>query len=326
MNGVARPAGRGAAELGFAPVVSPGMDRRSFLTIASTLAGAAGAAGPAFCASSPRRARTMPRNGASIPAIGMGTWLTFDIDERPVVREQRREVLRRFFAAGGGMIDSSPMYGRAERVLGELLADLPHQGRLLAATKVWTALDRVGPRQLEESLRLWRLPRFDLLLVHNLLNWRAHLKTLRAWKDQGRARWIGVSTSHGRKHDEIAHIMRTEPIDAIQITYSLADASAEPVLALAAERGIAVIVNRPFDGGLLFNTIGARPLPPWTGEFDCANRAQFFLKWILAHPAVTCAIPATTQPAHMDQNMGAGIGALPDAALRRRMATWLASL
>jgi diketogulonate reductase-like aldo/keto reductase len=218
------------------------------------------------------------------------------------------------------------MYGRAERLLGELLPTLPHEGRLFSATKVWTAFDRVGPRQFEESLRLWGLPRFDLLLVHNLLNWQAHLKSLRVWKDQGRVRFIGVSTSHGRQHDKIERVMRTEPIDAIQITYSLADASAEPVLQLAAERGIAVVVNRPFDGGLLFNAVGTRALPPWAAEFDAANWAQFFLKWILAHPAVTCAIPATTQPAHLDENMGAGVGRLPDAAMRKRMAAWFGRL
>jgi diketogulonate reductase-like aldo/keto reductase len=249
----------------------------------------------------------------------MGTWLTFDVGEERLKRAQRREVLQRFFAAGGGVIDSSPMYGRAERLLGELLPDLPHAGKLFTSTKVWTAFDRVGPRQLEESARLWGVQRFDLVLVHNLLNWEAHLKTLFASKEQGRARYVGVSTSHGRKHDEIQRVMRTQPIDAIQITYNLADASAEPVLNLAAERGIAVFVNRPFDGGLLFNAVGARALPPWAAEFDCANWAQFFLKWILAHPAVACTIPATTQPAHMDENMGAGLGRLPDPPTRRRM-------
>ncbi|HUL64070.1 MAG TPA: aldo/keto reductase [Burkholderiaceae bacterium] len=256
----------------------------------------------------------------------MGTWLTFDVGDEPAPRAQRREVLRRFFAAGGGVIDSSPMYGRAERLLGELLPDLPHAEKLFTSTKVWTAFDRVGPRQLEESLRLWRVPRFDLVLVHNLLNWEAHLKLLRAAKEQGRVRYIGVSTSHGRKHDEIQRIMRSQPIDAIQITYSLADASAEPVLDLAAEHGMAVFINRPFDGGMLFNSVGARTLPPWAAEFDCANWAQFFLKWILGHPAVTAAIPATTQPAHMDENMSAGLGRLPDQAMRRQMSAFFERL
>jgi len=256
----------------------------------------------------------------------MGTWLTFDVGDEPMQRAQRRQVLERFFAAGGGVIDSSPMYGRAEHLLGELLPDVAHEGKLFTSTKIWTAFDRVGPRQFEESLRLWGGARLDLLLVHNLLNWQAHLKLLRALREQGRVRYIGVSTSHGRKHDEIQRVMRSEPIEAIQITYNLADASAEPVLDLAAERGIAVFVNRPFDGGLLFNPVGARVLPPWAGEFDCANWAQFFLKWILSHPAVTAAIPATTQPAHMDENMGAGLGRLPDPTMRRRMSAFFERL
>jgi diketogulonate reductase-like aldo/keto reductase len=299
------------------------VDRRRFLHLAPALA--AGFAAPAH-AQANRLRRALPRARESIPLVGLGTWLTFDVGDNRLERARRREVLQRFFAAGGGLIDSSPMYGRAERLLGELLPTLPHEGRLFSATKVWTAFDRVGPRQFEESLRLWGLPRFDLLLVHNLLNWQAHLKSLRVWKDQGRVRFIGVSTSHGRQHDKIERVMRTEPIDAIQITYSLADASAEPVLQLAAERGIAVVVNRPFDGGLLFNAVGTRALPPWAAEFDAANWAQFFLKWILAHPAVTCAIPATTQPAHLDENMGAGVGRLPDAAMRKRMAAWFGRL
>lgn len=295
------------------------MDRRAFLA-------ALGAVALPVAAQPAPLQRIWPRTNEPIAAIGMGTWLTFDVGDNRVERAQRRRVLERFFAAGGGMIDSSPMYGRAERLLGELLPGLPYEGRLFAATKVWTAFDRVGPRQMEESLRLWGLPRFDLLLVHNLLNWRGHIKTLRAWREQGRVRYIGVSTSHGRAHDEMMRVIRSEPIDAIQITYNLADDSAEPVMRLAAERALAVVINRPFDGGLLFNAVGAKPLPGWAAEFDCANWAQFFLKWIVAHPAVTCAIPATTNPAHMDENMGAGLGRLPDAALRRRMREHIARL
>lgn len=299
------------------------MKRRVLL--AASAASAALAAAP-LPAQPTRLRRTFAGSHESIPAIGMGTWLTFDVGDDPQPRAQRRAVLEHFFAAGGGVIDSSPMYGRAERLLGELLPGLPHEGRLFSSTKVWTMFERVGPRQLEESLRLWKQARFDLLLVHNLLNWEAHLKTLRAWKDAGRTRYIGVSTSHGRKHDEIQRVMREQPIDAIQITYNLADASAQPVLELAAERGIAVFINRPFDGGLLFNAVGARAVPDWAAEFDCTNWAQFFLKWVLGHPAVTCAIPATTQPAHMDQNMSAGLGRLPDASARRRMSGFVGSL
>lgn len=295
------------------------------------LAAAAATALPArvsLCAepSPARLRRAFPASKEPVPAIGMGTWLTFDVGDDAQPRAQRRDVLRRFFAAGGGVIDSSPMYGRAEKLLGELLPAIPHDGRLFTSTKVWTAFDRVGPRQVEASQQLWGVPRFDLLLVHNLLNWAAHLKTLRAMKDAGRVRYIGVTTSHGRKHDEMIRVLRTQPIDAIQITYNLADTSALPVIELAAERNVAVFINRPFDGGLLFNAVGARPVPPWAAECDCANWPQFFLKWVLGHPAVTCAIPATTQPAHMDENMSAGLGRLPDAATRRRMSAFFDAL
>ncbi len=302
------------------------MERRAFLAAAA--AGAANAAlsvrGALAAEFSPQRLRrAFPGGKLHVPAIGMGTWLTFDVGDDAQQRAQRLEVLRRFFAAGGGVIDSSPMYGRAERLLGELLPSVPHDGRLFTSTKIWTMFDRVGPGQIEESLRLWGVPRFDLVLVHNLLNWEGHLRTLRAQKYAGRVRHIGMSTSHGRKHDEMMRILRTQPIDAIQITYNLADASALPVIELAAERNVAVFINRPFDGGLLFNAVGARAVPAWAAEFDCVNWAQFFLKWVLGHPAVTCTIPATTQPAHMDENMSAGLGRLPDAAMRARMSAFI---
>jgi aryl-alcohol dehydrogenase-like predicted oxidoreductase len=287
------------------------MDRRRFLQLAAL------APWPLWAASR-----------LSVPPIGLGTWLTFDVANDDVAGSaQRREVLQRFFAAGGGMIDSSPMYGGSERLLGELLPSLPHQGKLVAASKVWTPFDRLGRGQLERSLALWRVPRFDVLLVHNLLNWRAHLKTLRQWKEQGRVRHIGISTSHGRAHDEAARIIRSEAIDVLQITYNLADASAEGVMNLAAERGLAVVINRPFDGGELFDRVGRRPLPGWArDELDCAHWSQFFLKWVVSHPAVTCAIPATGNPDHLDENMGARLGRQPDAALRRRMQEHLARL
>ena len=272
-----------------------------------------------------RLQRSLGRSGRMVPAIGMGTWLTFDVGDDALEREQRRQVLQRFFAAGGGMIDSSPMYGSAERVVGDLLPGLSHEGRLIAATKVWTPLTGLGPGQLERSLQEWRIARFDVLLVHNLLNWRAHLKLLRRAKDEGRARLIGVSTSHGSRHDDVERILRSEPIDVLQITYNLADMRAEALLALAAERGIAVVVNRPFDGGRLFDAVGGRAPPPWAAEAGCATWPALFLKWIVSNPAVSCAIPATRQPAHMDENMAAGLGALPDAATRRRMQSLVAA-
>jgi diketogulonate reductase-like aldo/keto reductase len=303
--------------------VSPGarVNRRRREFIAAALAFAA----PSLHAETAQR-RPIPASGERIPVVGMGTWLTFDVGDGVAERAQRKAVLQAFFAAGGGMIDSSPMYGRAERVVGELLPQATHDGRLFAATKVWTAFDRVGAAQIDESLRLWQLPRLDLLQVHNLLNWRAHLKTLRTARDAGRTRYIGVTSSHGRKHDEMATILKTEKIDFMQISYSLADASAEPLLDLAAERGVAVIVNRPYDGGHLFDRVGGEKLPPWAAEAGCANWPEFLLKWVLAHPAVTCAIPATRQAVHMRENMAAGRGLLPDAMQRRRMQAYMAAL
>ena len=300
------------------------MDRRRFVTGV-----------PAWAASRPLLAqspspsvqrRRLGRLGDTVPVVGLGTWLTFDVGDDPDEVAPRREVLRRFFAAGGGLIDSSPMYGRSERLLGELLSALPHAGRLVAESKVWTPLDALGPNQLERSLQLWGQPRFDVLLVHNLLNWRAHLKTLRRWQEEGRVRYIGVSTSHGRKHDEVERVLRSEKLDVLQITYNLADARADALMNLAAERGLAVVINRPFDGGDLFDRVGRRPLPPWAAEFDCANWAQYFLKWVVSHPCVTCAIPATRRPEHLDENMGAAVGRLPDAATRQRMLAHIAQM
>ncbi len=306
------------------------MKRRTLLKSVPVITGAA-LLSPALRSAEPLLRRQIPRSGESISAIGMGTWLTFDVGDEVVERTRRLQVLQRFFAAGGGMIDSSPMYGRAERLLGELLPQVDHPGKLFTATKVWTAFTRVGPTQMAESLRLWgagedgAVPgadprRFDLMQVHNLLNWAGHIKTVRGWRDEGRFRYIGVTTSHGRKHDEMERIVRGEPIDFMQITLNLADRSALPLIELAASRGVAVIINRPFDGGLLFNRVGHQPLPAIAREVGCANWAQVFLKWILAHPAVTCAIPATTNPAHMDENMGALRGPVPDAAQRQRIA------
>ncbi len=263
--------------------------------------------------------RVIPATGESIPAVGMGTWLTFDVGSGVFERSRRREVLAEFAAAGGGMIDSSPMYGRSEEVVGQLLPQVRLTGRLFSATKVWSAFDRVGVAQLEQSLKLWGLPRLDLVQVHNLLNWRGHLPMLRRAKEAGKIRTIGVTTSHGRAFDEMASLLKSEPVDFMQVSYSLADTSAAPLLELAARRGVAVIVNRPFDGGQQFDRIREPAPPDWARAAGCSNWPEFFLKWVIAHPAVTCAIPATTNPQHMAQNMAAATGPLPDAALRERM-------
>ena len=262
--------------------------------------------------------RAVPSSGERIPAVGLGTWLTFDLPTNDVEgMARRRRVLERFFAGGGRLVDSSPMYGHAEAVMGELLAR--PEPRLFSATKVWTGLPLYGPTQMRRSLALWQLPRFDLVQVHNLLSWRSHLKTLREWQAEGRTRYIGVTTSHGRAPDEVRHILQTERIDVLQVTYSPADSSAEPLIALAAERGVAVIVNRPFDGGALLARLAGQPLPAIARELQCESWAALVLKWTLANPAVTCAIPATTNPLHVAQNMAALQGPLPNARQRAAM-------
>ena len=269
----------------------------------------------AIAAGSDRLQRAIPSSGEQIPAVGLGTWLTFDLPINDVEGlARRRLVLARFFADGGRLIDSSPMYGHAEAVMGELLAR--PEPRLFSATKVWTGLPLYGPTQMRRSLSLWRLPRVDLMQVHNLLAWRSHLKTLREWQAEGRTRYIGVTTSHGRAPDEVRQILLNERIDVLQITYSPADRSAEPLLALAAERGVAVIVNRPFDGGALLQRLAGQPLPGIARELQCDNWAALVLKWTLANPAVTCAIPATTNPLHVAQNLAALHGPLPNVRQR----------
>lgn len=263
--------------------------------------------------------RTIPKSGASIPAIGMGSWLTFDVGEDERLRAERCEVLRTFFEHGGRLIDSSPMYGSSEAVIGHCLEQL--NAEPFAATKVWTYGRRIGIDQMEHSRRLWGVKGFDLMQVHNLLDWRSHLETLKAMKAQGQIRYIGITTSHGRRHRELEQLMaREEALDFVQFTYNIADREAEQrLLPLATERKLAVIINRPFQGGRLFARVAGKPLPVWAAEIDCDNWAQFFLKFILSHPAVSCAIPATTRVDHMRQNMGALHGLLPDAAMRRRM-------
>jgi diketogulonate reductase-like aldo/keto reductase len=300
----------------------PNPARRRFLQQCAAL-GAGAWLGPAASAPAGIHTRTIPSSGERISAIGMGTWQTFDVTGDRYAVAERARVLQTFLELGGGMVDSSPMYGSSERVIGECLTLLDEEvpvERLFAATKVWTPGQWLGRRQMEDSLQLWGLARFDLMQVHNLLDWEAHLETLKAWKAEGRIRYLGITTSHGRRHDELAAIMQQEPLDFVQFTYNLLDREAEQrLLPLAAERGIAVIVNRPFQHAGLFHHVRGLALPAWAAEIDCANWAQFFLKFIISHPAVTCAIPATSRVDHMRENMGALHGRLPDAAMRRRM-------
>ncbi|MEJ2575646.1 MAG: aldo/keto reductase [Gammaproteobacteria bacterium] len=301
--------------------------RRAFLGQLAALTAAWLAPTGPLAGEAARHARPIPGSGERIPAVGMGTWLTFDVHDDAAALAVRARILERFFARGGGLIDSSPMYGSAQAVLGDCLGRLDDTSGLFAATKVWTPGRWLGVRQMENSARLWDLPRFDLLQVHNLLDWETHLETLLQWKTEGRVRYVGVTTSHGRRHDELLAVMAREPIDFVQFTYNIDDREAERrLLPLAAERGIAVIANRPFQGGNLFDRVGDAPLPGWAVEIDCANWAQVFLKFIISHPTVTWAIPATSRVDHMEQNMGALTGALPDPTLRGRMARDFAAL
>lgn len=272
--------------------------------------------------------RTIPASGEKLPAIGMGTWITFDVGRDPILRDRRCDVLRTFFELGGALVDSSPMYGSSEEVIGYCLDKLGNNDSLFSATKVWTPGQQLGVYQMEHSLRLWGVPRFDLMQIHNMLDWEAHLETLKEMKAEGKIRYIGITTSHGRRHAELERVMaREDAFDFVQFTYNLVDREAEQrLLPLAAEQGLAVIINRPFRGGGLFDYVSGKLLPPWAAEFDCENWAQFFLKFIVSHPAVTCAIPATTRVEHMRENMGTMRGRLPTAKMRERMIRHFTSL
>lgn len=296
------------------------MNRRDFLLTSSASILSLAAPSFAYTKNQPFLTNTIPSSGENLPAIGMGSWITFDVGRDDNAIQNCTDVLQHFFASGGSMIDSSPMYGSSETVIGKCLAQLGEQDALFSATKVWTPGQAIGITQMEESEKLWGLKNFDLMQIHNLLDWDSHIKTLREWKDSGRIRYLGVTTSHGRRHEELIKIMQTEPLDFVQFTYNLIDREAEnKLLPLAADRGIAVIINRPFRRGQLFGAVENHPLPAWAKEIECKNWAQYLLKFIISHPSVTVAIPATSRVDHMDENMGALRGPLPDGAMRKKM-------
>jgi diketogulonate reductase-like aldo/keto reductase len=271
--------------------------------------------------------RAIPSTGELLPVIGMGSYRTFDVRLDDALRERLGQVLASFFDAGGALVDSSPMYGEAESVLGELLAAAPGRDRLFAATKVWTNGKRAGEEQMRRSMQRMRVSRFDLMQIHNLRDWKVHLPTLLQWKERGLVRYIGVTTSHGRYHEDLAGLLQKHRFDFVQLSYSLANRAADArLLPIAAQRGIAVIVNRPFQQGTLFTRVRGLELPAWAAQFGIHSWGQFFLKYAVSHPAVTCAIPATSRPRHMRDNMGACRGALPDAASRRRMEAFIDAL
>jgi diketogulonate reductase-like aldo/keto reductase len=296
------------------------MRRRALRALAAM--GAAATLPPALGQPQPRAVltRPIPSSGEAMPVVGLGTWITFNVGNDPVARDASAAVMAAFVAGGGRMIDSSPMYASSQDTIGYGLARHGLAPRIFAADKVWTARDD-GRAQVERSRWKWQVRRLDLVQVHNLLQWEAHLPMLFAMKAEGQIRYVGITTSEGRRHRDIEAIMRTQPIDFVQVTYNPLDREVEArILPLAQSRGIAVIANRPFREGYLLRDIGRRPLPPWASELECATWAQLVLKFIVAHPAVTCVIPATTSVAHVRENLAAATGRMPDAALRERIA------
>ena len=280
--------------------------------------------GQANSESSAMLARVIPSSGEKLPVIGLGTWKAFDIDLSADNRRQLADVVSLFIKLGGRVIDSSPMYGRAEEVIGDLTSAPGIREKLFLATKVWTRGKQSGIQSIERSMSLLHTKRIDLMQVHNLVDVNTQLATLQDWKQQGRIRYTGITHYESGALSEVEKLMRNQKFDFLQINYSLMEPEAEQrILPLAHERGVAVIANRPFGSGDLFAKVRSKPLPEWAAEFDCRSWAQFFLKWIVANPAITCAIPATDKPHHLDDNMHGGIGRLPDAKLRRRMAELL---
>jgi diketogulonate reductase-like aldo/keto reductase len=301
------------------------MDRRRFLSLAAAWGTSLSLPQQIARAADARLLeRRIPSSGEAIPILGMGSWITFNVGDNERERAIRVKVLEEFFSGGGGMIDSSPMYGSSETVIGYCLSQLPQQERLFAATKVWTRTKTLGLLQMKNSERLWGVKPLDLIHVHNLLDWQTHLETLNEWKADGRLRYTGITTSHGRRHEAFASVMAKEALDFVQFTYNVEDREAEKrLLPLAAERGMAVVINRPFQRGALIAKLKGKPLPALAAEIGCKTWPQFLLKFIISHPAVTCAIPATSNPAHMRENLEAGRGVMPDAAMRRRMADYV---
>jgi diketogulonate reductase-like aldo/keto reductase len=271
--------------------------------------------------------KPVPSSDEAMPVIGLGSSRTFNVGDNIAARNTCTEVIRHFLDAGGRMIDSSPMYGSSQPVIGYALNKLDRSSEVFSADKVWISASSKGRQQMEASRQYWGVTRFDLMQVHNLVSWQAHLETLYEMKAAGDIRYVGITTSHGRRHKEFEKVMKNHDLDFVQFSYNLVDREAERrLLPLAAERGIAVIVNRPFQRGDLIDRLEGHPLPGWASEIGCTNWPQFLLKFIVSHPAVTCAIPATSQVEHVKENMGACYGALPGAEMRTRMIGYVENL
>jgi diketogulonate reductase-like aldo/keto reductase len=307
--------------------MEPNLSRRRLLrSLAAT--GAAALCWPPMARAQRRRTltRPIPSTGEALPVVGLGSWITFNVGDDIVARDACTEVMRAFFGAGGRLIDSSPMYGSSQQVIGYGLNKL-NGPSVFSADKVWISSAPRGPAQIEASRRSWGIPRFDLLQVHNLLSWEEHLRTLLAMKAAGQLRYVGITTSEGRRHRDFEQIMRSRPLDFAQVTYNILDREVEDrILPLAQDRGIGVIINRPFREGALIRKLQRHPLPGWAAEIDCASWAQFILKFIVSHPAVTCAIPATTRVDHVQENMRAAHGPLPDQSMRAKMIAYVEKL
>jgi diketogulonate reductase-like aldo/keto reductase len=268
--------------------------------------------------------RKIPSTGEMLGVVGLGTWQTFDVGGGTAERKPLAEVLQALYAAGGSVVDSSPMYGRSEGVAGDVIAALGARDKTFVATKVWTSGRAAGIAQMEQSLKLFHTDRIDLMQIHNLLDWQVHLETLRAWKKEGRIRLLGVTHYTESAHDQLEAVLKRETFDFVQINYAIDDRGAErSLLKTARDRGVAVLVNRPFGGGSLMRTLARRPLPAWAADIGCTSWAQILLKFVLANPAITCAIPGTSKPEHMRDNIQAGIGDYPDAGLLQKMIAYV---
>jgi diketogulonate reductase-like aldo/keto reductase len=264
--------------------------------------------------------RAIPSTGEKLPAVGVGTWQTFNVGQSEAERKPLTEVLQKMVEMGATVIDSSPMYGNSEAVVGDLSTQAGVNDKLFIATKVWTSGEAEGINQMHESFIFLKRKKIDLMQVHNLVDWQTHLKTLRKWKEEGKVRYIGITHYTDSTHATMANIIRNNPIDFVQVNYNLLDWNAEKELfPIAIDREVAVIINRPFEEGALFRRVSGKELPAWAADFDCKSWAQFFLKFILSHQAVTCAIPGTSKITHLVDNLGAAMGKLPDENQRNKM-------